>query len=32
MFVDSDIYKKTWTNYFVYVLSGIGKHPTILNE
>ncbi len=19
--------KKTWTNHFVYVLSGIGKHP-----
>jgi len=32
MFVDSDRYKKTWTNYFVYVLPGIGKHPCSLNE
>ena len=24
--------RKTWTIYFVYVLSGIGKHHVILNE
>ena len=26
------LHKKTWTIYFVYVLSGIGKHHVILNE
>jgi len=24
--------KRTWTNYFVYVLSGIAKHHRHLNE